>query len=118
MPLLPYDYLHLVNCPEVVTISDIYMVGFLKVLTILHAGNSGGSLLSGALCHSRKVVAQGGEGQPIQPDICRYPRGLIPLPLRERDLGRAARLGVPVLCDRRTRHRLVRPMGGNSIEIF
>ena len=23
MPLLPYDYLHLVNCPEVVTISDI-----------------------------------------------------------------------------------------------
>ena len=24
MPLLPYDYLHLVNCPEVVTISDNY----------------------------------------------------------------------------------------------
>ena len=23
MPLLPYDYLHLVNCPEVVIISDI-----------------------------------------------------------------------------------------------
>ena len=23
MPLLTYDYLHLVNCPEVVTISDI-----------------------------------------------------------------------------------------------
>ena len=26
MPLLPYDYLHLVNCPEVVTISDSYDV--------------------------------------------------------------------------------------------
>ena len=23
MPLLPYDYLHLVNCPDVVIISDI-----------------------------------------------------------------------------------------------
>ena len=26
MPLLPYDYLHLVNCPEVVTISDILFI--------------------------------------------------------------------------------------------
>ena len=26
MPLLPYDYLHLVNCPEVVTISDILCI--------------------------------------------------------------------------------------------
>ena len=26
MPLLPYDYLHLVNCPEVVTISDIFCI--------------------------------------------------------------------------------------------
>ena len=27
MPLLPYDYLHLVNCPEVVIISDILCNG-------------------------------------------------------------------------------------------
>ena len=27
MPLLPYDYLHLVNCSEVVTISDILCTG-------------------------------------------------------------------------------------------
>ena len=26
MPILPYDYLHLVNCPEVVTISDNYCI--------------------------------------------------------------------------------------------
>ena len=26
MPLLPYEYLHLVNCPEVVTISDNYCI--------------------------------------------------------------------------------------------
>ena len=26
MSLLPYDYLHLVNCPEVVTISDDYCI--------------------------------------------------------------------------------------------
>ena len=31
MPLLPYDYLHLVNCPEVVTISDDYCKRYVSV---------------------------------------------------------------------------------------
>ena len=30
MPLLPYDYLHLVNCPEVVIISDILCYTFIN----------------------------------------------------------------------------------------
>ena len=36
MPLLPYDYLHLVNCPEVVTISDNYCndSGIAKTVTV------------------------------------------------------------------------------------
>ena len=31
MPLLPYDYLHLVNCPEVVIISDILCIMVLRI---------------------------------------------------------------------------------------
>ena len=39
MPILPYDYLHLVNCTEVVTISDNYCTiisEYLASQTIAH----------------------------------------------------------------------------------
>ena len=32
MPLLPYDYLHLVNCPQVVIISDILCMRYPRIL--------------------------------------------------------------------------------------
>ena len=34
MPLLPYDYLHLANCPEVVTISDSYCRSSFKTYSL------------------------------------------------------------------------------------
>ena len=39
MPLLPYDYLHLVNCPEVVTISDNYCICVGTLLSCQEVGN-------------------------------------------------------------------------------
>ena len=54
MPLLPYDYLHLVNCPEVFTISDNYsnciFFKFTKnsenLATVVAAGGGVGRVIS------------------------------------------------------------------------
>ena len=62
MPLLPYDYLHLVNYPEVVIISDILCIQLLWTQFLLYNNDSNFFQNPQNKLHPRQESADSGVG--------------------------------------------------------
>ena len=70
MPLLPYDYLHLVNCPEVVTISDNYILETL-IITVTMSSlpyNRFAHVREDADAQAARDGLRGRAGEGVQPE--------------------------------------------------